>query len=128
MQTIGKIDINKYQNAVSGDIRSEALVLTDNQKEHIIKRRGQEFFEKYSRYFADIAKDPDYIFKDDAHENTALASKTINEEGKNIHLVIRIAVVGDEEGLENSVITAILEGDKRYKQRLRNKSPLYKKE
>ena len=128
VQTIGKIDIHKYETAADGVIRSEKLVLTENQKEHIIKRRGQEFYDKFSRYFADIAIDPDYIFEDEAHKNTALASKTITSEGKNVHLVIKLALVGDEEGIENSIITAIVEGDKRYQQRLRNKKPLYKKE
>lgn len=128
VRTIGKIDIEKYKGAVNGTIRSENLVLTENQKEHIIKRRGQEFYDKYSSYFADIAKDPDYVFADEAHQNTALASKTIAEGKKNIHLVIRLAIVGDEEGLENSVITAIIEGEKRYRQRIRNKVSLYKKE
>ena len=125
---IGKIDIEKYRGVTDGTIRSDVLVLTENQKEHIIKRRGADFYEKYSQYFADIAKDPDYIFADTSHANTALASKTLIDGGKNIHLVIRLALVEDTPGIENSIITAIVEGDKRYQQRLRNKIPLYKKE
>ena len=127
MQIIGRIDIEKYKNAAKGEIRSGTLVLTDNQKEHIIKRRGKEFYDTYRPYFTDIAEDPDYIFLDDSHENTAIASKTIIEADKHIHIVIRLALVSDDEGLENSIITAIIEGDKRYRQRLRNKIPLYKK-
>jgi len=34
----------------------------------------------------------------------------------------------EDPSLENSIITAILESDKRYAQRLRNNIPLYKKE
>ncbi len=128
VQTIGKIDITKYMGVANGEIRSETLVLTDNQKEHIIKRRGQEFFDKYGEYFQEIAKDPDYIFRDRAIENTAIASKTILDGEANVNLVIRLALVSDEAGLENSIITAIAEGDKRYRQRLRNNLPLYKKE
>ncbi len=127
VQTIGKIDIAKYKDVANGEIRSETLVLTNKQKEHIIKRRGQEFFDKYSSYFQDIALNPDYIFKDKTAENTAIASKTIDGEA-NIHLVIKLALVSDEAGLENSIITAIIEGDKRYRQRLRNNLPIYKKE
>ena len=128
MQLIGTIDIEKYCGAANGTIRSDVLVLTENQKEHIIKRRGAEFYEKYRQYFSDIAKDPDYIFADESHTNTAIASKTIASGGKNIHLVIKLALVEDESGIENSIITAIVEGEKRYQQRLRNKIPLYKKE
>lgn len=127
VQKIADIDIAKY-SVVAPNIRSSTLVLTENQKEHIIKRRGQEFFDKYAVHFADIAKDPDYIFPDKAHPNTAIACKTLEIDGANINLVIRLAVQGDDEGLENSVITAIAESKKRYAQRLRNNIPLYKKE
>lgn len=128
MEIIGRIDIQKYRSVTTGTIRSDVVVLTENQKQHIIKRRGAEFYEKYRRFFADIAQDPDYIFMDESHANTALASKTITSNGINIHLVIRLALVEDDDGLENSIITAIVEGEKRYRQRLRNKIPLYKKE
>ena len=128
VQTVGKIDIKKYSMVASQPIRTKTVVLTDNQREHIIKRRGQEFFDQYSAYFQEIAENPDYIFKDNSHENTAIACKTITEVKKNVHLVIRLAVVRDKPGLENSIITAIIEGDKRYRQRLRNNIPLYKKE
>ena len=127
MEEICRIDIDKYACAVPGVIRSELLILTENQKEHIIKRRGQEFYDMYSPCFPEIAKDPDYIFADGIHENTVLASKTVLSGGKNVHLVIRLALTDDAEGLENSIITAIIESDKRYKQRLRNSVPLYKK-
>ena len=128
MEIIGKIDKEKYKDIANEEIRSETLVLTNNQKDHIIKRRGQEFFDKYNEYFQEIAKDPDYIFRDKTSENTAIASKTILDDGANIHLVIKLAIVSDKDGVENSIITAIIEGDKRYRQRLRNNLPLYKKE
>ena len=127
MQTIGKLDKQKY-SSVSTEIRSDKIILTDHQKEHIINRRGQVFFDRYYPFFQEIAEDPDYIFKDRAHEHTASASKTISLDGKNINLVIRLAVVGDDTGLENSIITAIAENEKRYQQRLRNNLVLYKKE
>ena len=126
MQIIAQIKKELYK-AVAPDIRSEIVVLTDNQKEHIIKRRGQDFFDRYSSLFADIAQDPDYIFQDERHPNTALACKTIVLDGAHVHLVIRLAVSEDDESYENSVITALIENDKRYAQRLRNKIPLYKR-
>ncbi len=126
MQKIADIDITKY-SAVAPNIRSSTVVLTDNQIEHIIKRRGQEFYDAYSCYFRDIAEDPDYIFQDGKHINTAIACKTFEVDGTNVHLVIRLAVESDDEWLENSVITALKENDKRFAQRLRNNIPLYKK-
>ena len=127
MERIGYIDVRKYQG-VSPCIRSGVVVLTDNQREHIIARRGQLFYDCYSPFFREAAEDPDYIFRDKAHENTAIASKTISSGGKHINLVIRLAVAGDREGLENSIITAIIENDRRYRQRLKNNFALYKKE
>lgn len=127
MQRIGKIDREKYKG-VSFEIRSEIVILTEKQKNHIIKRRGQGFFDQYSPTFQEIVEDPDFIFEDKTHERTAIASKTVSFEGKNINLVIRLALEDDEEGLENSIITAIVESDKRYAQRKRNNIALYKKE
>ena len=57
-----------------------------------------------------------------------MVAKTLEMDGTNIHLVIRLAVETDEEGMENSIITAIVENEKRYNQRLRNNTPLYKRE
>lgn len=59
MQTIAHIDTELYACVVK-NIRSDRVVLLENQKEHIIKRRGQNFFNKYSCYFQEIAEQPDY--------------------------------------------------------------------
>ena len=125
---IATIDIQKYASAAKQPIRSGVVILTENQRAHIIKRRGQDFYNKYLPFFREIAEDPDYIFKDTSHENTAIASKTISVDGRHIHLVIRLSVIGDSSNRENSIITAILENDKRYRQRIRNQMILYKRE
>lgn len=127
VQEVCKLDIGKYR-CVSDVIRSNEVVLTDNQREHIIKRRGAEFFEKYQPRFREIVEDPDYIFPDKQHASTAIACKSFVEDGKTVQLVIRLALTGDDPKLQNSIITAILENNKRFAQRLRNNQPLYKKE
>lgn len=127
MIKIAEIDTEKY-SVITKNIRSGTVVLTDNQVEHIIKQRGQDFYDKYSPYFKEIAEDPDYIFSDPNHPNTAIACKTLCIDGANVHLVIRLAVEGEDAELENSIITALYENSKRYAQRIRNKIPLYKKE
>ncbi len=63
MQFITQIDIEKYKDVVIGEIRSDVLVLTDNQCEHIIKRRGESFYAKYHKYFHVIAEDPRLYFR-----------------------------------------------------------------
>lgn len=126
IQIIARIKKELY-SVVAPGIRSEIVVLTEKQKEHIIKRRGQAFYCQYACCFSEIAENPDYIFRDERHPNTAIACKTMNVDGSHVHLVIRLAVAEDEAHYENSVITALIENDKRYMQRLRNKIPLYKR-
>lgn len=127
MQTIAYIDTALYSCVVE-NIRSARVVLLENQKEHIIKRRGQAFYDTYSCYFREIAEHPNYIFADKTHSHTAIACKTIAVGGKSVNLVIRLAVENDSIELENSIITAIIESNKRFQQRLRNNKPLYKRE
>ena len=124
---IAKLDAQRY-SCVAEHIRSSYVILTEKQKEHIIERRGKEFYNKYSPYFKEIIENPDYIFKDKKFENTAIASKTISLNSKNISIVVRIAVEGDEPWRKSSVITVMCENAKRYRQRVRNNIILYKRE
>ena len=124
---IAKLDVQRY-SCVAEHIRSSDVILTEKQKEHIIERRGKEFYDKYSPYFKEIIENPDYIFKDKKYENTAIASKTISLNSKNISVVVRTAVEGDEPWRKSSVITVMCENEKRYRQRVRNNIILYKRE
>lgn len=124
---IAKLDAQRY-SCVAEHIRSSYVILTEKQKEHIIERRGKEFYDKYSPYFKEIIENPDYIFKDKKFENTAIASKTVSLNSKNISVVVRIAVEGDEPWRKSSVITVMCENAKRYRQRVRNNIILYKRE
>ena len=124
---IAKLDVQRY-SCVAEHIRSSDVILTEKQKEHIIERRGKEFYDKYSPYFKEIIENPDYIFKDKKFENTAIASKTISLNSKKISVVVRIAVEGDEPWRKSSVITVMCENEKRYRQRVRNNIVLYKRE
>lgn len=47
---IAKLDVQRY-SCVAEHIRSSDVILTEKQKEHIIERRGKEFYDKYSPYF-----------------------------------------------------------------------------
>ena len=125
MHYIGRINKNFFQGITKNKIITDEVIITDNRIQHIIERRGKDFYEQYSMYFSDIIENPDYIFKDKA-ENTAIVSKTIVHNGDNINLIIRIIVEGENEKFKNSIITAIKENDKRFKQRLRNNNPIYK--
>ena len=122
---IGKIDIDKFKSVTNKKILTDEVVLTDNRIEHIIKRRGQAFYDEYSKYFSNIISAPDYISKD-SKDDTAIISKTFMHKGVSVNLVLRLAVEGDNPSYKNSIITAIKESDKRFAQRLRNNIPVFK--
>ncbi|MCD7766219.1 MAG: hypothetical protein LUH53_06855 [Lachnospiraceae bacterium] len=125
MHIIGSIDLEMFK-CISNGIITDEVILTDERVEHIINRRGQDFYDRYGKYFADILKNPDYIFRD--KPNTALVCKKFRQEEKYINVVLRLAVSTDNPNYKNSVLTAIGENEKRFRQRLRNNTPLYKKE
>lgn len=122
---IGKVDTSKL-TAITDDIRTADVIITDDRIRHIEQRRGEGFYEKYGAYFGEVVTNPDYIFSD--KENTALMVKHLQVDDKYLNLVLRIAVSTDDPTYKNSVITAIAENEKRFKQRLRNAEPLYKRE
>lgn len=126
VQYIGKINKDIYQQAVNGKILTDEVIITNNQIQHIVDRRGQAFYDEYKEYFSDIILNPDYIFKDKT-DNTAIASKTFVHNNASVNLVVRLIVEGENPGYKNSIITAIKENDKRFKQRLRNNEPIYKR-
>ena len=113
MQYIGKIDIKIYQRAVKSKIITDEVIITNNQIQHIIDRRGQEFYDEYSEYFSEIIANPDYVFKDKA-ENTAIASKTFMHNNCSVNWVVRLSVEGENENYKNSILTAIKENEKRF--------------
>ena len=122
---IGKINRDIYQ-CVDVDLVTDEVIITNKQIQHIMDRRGKEFYDCYGNKFLQILKDPDYIFKD--REHTALVCKAFMKKSKYINLVLRLVVSSDDPQYKNSIITAIGESKKRFEQRLRNHDVLYKKE
>lgn len=125
MQTVGKIDIEKYR-CIAEDIVTDEVIITPERIRHIKERRGEGFYEKYESYFPMILSDPDYIFPDD-RINTVIVCKVIGEGESAINLVLRLVVEGDDPNYKNSILTAVRENKKRFAQRLRNHTPIYKK-
>jgi len=118
MQYIGKINKSLFKH-ISENILTDEVVLTEKQMLHIIERRGEQFYKKYLPFFLDILNNPDYIFRDDK-PNTAIVSKTIVADGKNINIVLRLIVEGHDQSYKNSIITVIKEKNSRFAQRIRN--------
>lgn len=126
MHKVGKIEREIYK-CITEEIRTDEVIITDERIEHICERRGNEFYNRYKGSFEEILQNPDYIFKE-KREHTALVCKKIVQDEKYVNLVLRIAIETDNPEYKNSIITAIGEGEKRFAQRLRNSTILYKKE
>ena len=129
LQYIGKINTQLFKD-ISQTIITDEVVLTNKQKEHI-KQRHPEVLEKYEKYFNEIIENPDYILKDNTRENTALIIKKIEfaEDNSivNVNLVLRLAVLGDNENNKNSIITCIPIGNTRLKSYINNGKIIYQK-
>lgn len=130
LQYITKIDKRLFKE-ISVNVTTNEVVLTNKQREHI-EERHPNILEKYEKYFSEIIEKPDYILKDNARENTALILKRIK--GKDIdseitiNLVLRLAVIGDDENNKNSIITCIPIGKSRLKTYIKNGKIIYKRE
>lgn len=125
VHTIGKINTDIYK-CIAEDVVTDEVIITDERIAHIKERRGEAFYERYARCFGEIIENPDYIFKD--KENTALICKRYIDDGKYVNIALRLITSTDNPEYKNSIITAIGENEKRFRQRLRNNTPLYKKE
>ena len=48
MQTVGRIDIEKYR-CIAADIASDEVIITQERIQHIRERRGADFLEAYAQ-------------------------------------------------------------------------------
>lgn len=52
MHLVGKIDRNIYK-CIKDNIITDEVIITNERINHIIQRRGQEFYDRYCGCFAD---------------------------------------------------------------------------
>lgn len=125
MKTIGHIQIEKYR-AISPDIQTSEVVITDERIRHIQERHPNDF-ERYAGYLKEIVEFPDYILEANK-PNTAFILKEIQSAGEKFQLVLRLSVTGDDPEYKNSIITFLKIDKKRFDRYLRTKKILYKSE
>ena len=123
---IAFIDIKKLSNAgLTAEPNTNEVVLTSERRQHILEHRGIEFYNEFIDCFADILTDPDFIY-DDKRENTVLYVKRYYGL-KNVNIVVKIAVPGDNPAYKNSIITVIGERNKTFRRSIRNRRLVYSK-
>lgn len=122
---IGKINKEIYK-CITDDILTDEVVITNNQIQHIMDRHPNDY-ERFSSYFGEIVKNPDYIIEANK-PNTALLLKEIKENDEIFKTVLRLVTSKDNPNYKNSIITFMKIDEKEWNRLLRNKTILYKKE
>lgn len=125
MHYIGRID-KKIYKCVTEDIRTDEVIITDTQIQHI-KDRHPNDYENYFKYAEKIIKEPDYILEANK-PNTAFLLKHIEDNGKSYEMIMRLQTSVDPQEYKNSIITFLKVEEKRYNRYLRTKKILYKSE
>lgn len=125
VQTIGRIDRDKY-SVVSSSIRTDEVIISDERIKHIMDHHPNDY-QRYAHYIGEMLENPQYIL-DDPVQNTAVILHEFIESNEHFRLILKLAVIGDEEYKKNSIITFLKISEKKFKKYLRNKKILYKSE
>lgn len=125
VQYVGKLDKNKL-GKFKTKILTSKVVLTKERIQHIQKRHPGDY-EKYSKYLSNIIEDPDYILEDKEMKDTVLFLKTLQENNKNIQVVIKLITEMAEVNKSNSIITFWHIRERNYKKLIVNGKIIYSK-
>lgn len=98
-------------------------MLLPKQIEHI-EERHKGVYDKYKNELINILNNPDYIFKDPKHEDTALL---IRKYDNNVEVVLKLNT-DTKNNFKNSIITMWEIKDKRLERYKETHQIIYKKE
>ena len=124
MNFICNLDPNIYK-VITTSIVTTQVIITDRQLEHI-RERHPDISESVIAQLEKIISSPDYIIETDM-PSTANILKHLEINGKGYQL-LRIKTDSDPVEFQNSIITLMSVNEKRYRQYLRNRKILYKRE
>lgn len=111
---------------ITTSIVTTQVIITDRQLEHI-RERHPDISETVIEQLEKIISSPDYIIETDM-PSTANILKHLEINGKGYQLILRIKTDSDPVEFQNSIITLMSVNEKRYRQYLRNRKILYKRE
>ncbi|MFQ8751040.1 MAG: PBECR2 nuclease fold domain-containing protein [Faecalibacterium prausnitzii] len=111
---------------ITTSIVTTQVIITDRQLEHI-RERHPDISESVIEQLEKIISSPDYIIETDM-PSTANILKHLEINGKGYQLILRIKTASDPVEFQNSIITLMSVNEKRYRQYLRNRKILYKRE
>ena len=122
---ICNLDPNIYK-VITTSIVTTQVIITDRQLEHI-RERHPDISESVIEQLEKIISSPDYIIETDM-PSTANILKHLEINGKGYQLILSIKADSDPVEFQNSIITLMSVNEKRYRQYLRNRKILYKRE
>ena len=122
---ICNLDPHIYK-VITTSIVTTQVIITDRQLEHI-RERHPDISESVIAQLEKIISSPDYIIETDM-PSTANILKHLEINGKGYQLILRIKTDSDPVEFQNSIITLMSVNEKRYRQYLRNRKILYKRE
>ena len=122
---ICNLDPNIYKVIITSIVTTQ-VIITDRQLEHI-RERHPDISETVIEQLEKIISSPDYIIETDM-PSTANILKHLEINGKGYQLILRIKTDSDPVEFQNSIITLMSVNEKRYRQYLRNRKILYKRE
>ena len=125
VQTVGKIDIEKYR-CITDEIATDEVIITPERIQHIEERHPGDY-EQFVKYIADILANPDYILEANK-PNTGVILKEIEENGEKFKVILRVKVESDPAEYRNSILSFWQIGETTWKKNVKNKKILYKRE
>ena len=125
MTVIGRIDINIFK-CVTPHITTDEVIITEERIAHI-KENHPGDYELIKSFLKEALCDPDYILND-KKEKTGLILKQVEQNGLRFQIVLRLHTSDDPQEFKNSILSAWRISESRWKNYLKSKNILYKKE
>ena len=118
-------DIEIYK-CITEQIDTDRVIVSETQLLHMAEHHPEAYTQALIELKSTIRK-PDYIFRDDKHENTGLVVKHLSAGEEKLYIVLRICTDSQGGTLANSVISGWKISAKRFENYVRNKTVLYKR-
>lgn len=122
---LGVLDIEIYK-CITEKIDTNQVIVSKAQLLHMAEHHPEAYTETLIELKSTIGK-PDYIFRDDKHENTGLVVKHLSAGDDSLYIVLRICTDSEGGMLANSVISGWKISKKRLENYIRNRTVLYRK-
>lgn len=123
LKYIGKLDRDKLGEYRDKIITDEVVLTDERLNEHILIYHPKEY-EQLKESISEIIEDPDYILRDNRHDDTIILLKHIKDIDKRGRIVVKLALGLDEKHPKNSIITLMKLNERTWTQTLKNRGEI----